>query len=207
MNFAKKNCEILNIPYYTINFKDVIGYTVDEISKKTGFTCTYCGVFRRYCLNIQAKKINISKIALGHNLDDTAQSILMNIAKSDVKKLARMAPHVNVQPGLIPRIAPLRTIPENEIYLYGKLNDIEFYDSMCPYAENAQRNIFREVIYMLENRIPGARHAILKTYEKIIKQIRDTYPPANLVSCDMCTEPTTKKICKTCELKEKLKML
>lgn len=206
LEFAIMNCKTLNIPYTIVRFSDVIGYTLDDISNGNTFLCTYCGVFRRYCLNLGAKKIEANIIAIGHNLDDTTQSILMNITKGDVKKLARMAPHVNIQKGLIPRIVPLRTIPEKEIYLYAMIKDIQFCDDVCPYADNAQRNVFRRLIYELEKHYPGTRHAILKTYDKVIPSVRCVYPPTELNPCEVCGEPTPNKICKTCELKSKLNM-
>ena len=44
---------------------------------------------------------------------------------------------MKVQPGLIPRILPLRTVPEKEVYLYALLREIDFDDSTCPYWEAA----------------------------------------------------------------------
>src|SRR3989475_2579400 len=88
---------------------------------------------------------DLDYVATGLNLDDTAQSILMNVARGDVEKLARMGPHETRQPGLVPRIQPLRMIPEKEVYLYALLRGIEFHDATCPYAERAQRGRFRDI--------------------------------------------------------------
>lgn len=202
IRIVKKNCKKWDIPHYIISFKEQIDYSMDEISQK--FMCSYCGVFRRYLLNVKAKEIKADRIATGHNLDDTAQSILMNIAKGDVEKLARLGPHVKIQKGLIPRIEPLRTIPEKENYLYALLNNIEFYSGECPYAANAQRNMYRDILYKLENATPGTRHAVLKSYDSIADLLRKKFPPAKLKKCRICGEPTSQIICKTCKLKNEL---
>ena len=57
---------------------------MDEIAKNDPGTipCTYCGVFRRKALNSKAKEIRADYLATGLNLDDTAQSVLMNFAKN-----------------------------------------------------------------------------------------------------------------------------
>ncbi len=199
----KKNCAEWHIPHYVISFKDFF-YEMDEIAKVSKATCAYCGVFRRYCLNKKSKALNAQLLATGHNLDDNAQSILMNVARGDIEKLARMAPHANLQKGLIPRIAPLRIIPEKETYLYNLLNKINFYRGECPYAQHAVRNLYRKIIYELEDNSPGTRHAILKTYDYVIDALRKSYPPTKLRACNLCKEPTTINICKACEMKRAL---
>ncbi len=203
IRIVKKICEEWNVRHHIISFKEQIGYSMDDIKQK--FMCSYCGVFRRYLLNIKAKEMSADKIATGHNLDDTAQSILMNITKADVEKLARLGPHVRIQEGLVPHIEPLRVIPEKEDYLYALLNNIDFYSGECPYAYTAQRNMYRDILYRLENNSPGTRHAILKSYDSISDLLRKKFPPAKLRKCEICGEPTSQKICKVCELKEKIR--
>ncbi len=206
IEYAKKTSEKLGIPHYIVKFNEVIGKTMDEISKidKDLNECSYCGVFRRMCLNTKARELGLDKLVTGHNLDDMAQSILMNFVKADVKKLARLGPHKKIQHGLIPRLLPLRKIPEKENAIYAILNDIEFYSSKCPYSTKALRGDFRDIIDDLEYRDPGTRHSILNSYEEIKDLLLKKYPPANLNKCKVCGEPTSKEKCKVCILKQKL---
>ena len=99
---------------------------MDEITNKHNKLgeCSYCGVFRRACLNKKSKELGINKLITGHNLDDMVQSILMNFANGDMQKLARLGPHKKIQPRLVPRIFPLRVIPEKEVALYAILRKI-----------------------------------------------------------------------------------
>lgn len=207
IEIAKKNCRHLNIKHHIITFKDTIGFTMDEIinEKDEKTPCAYCGVFRRYCLNLKAKEISAKFLATGLNLNDTAQSILMNFIRNDLEKLARLGPHYKVQKGLIPRIQPLRVIPEKESYLYAILIGIEIHDGICPYAERAQRNLYREIINKLEYKNPGAMHAILNSYDEIKDLLISKFPSAELNKCVDCKEPTINIRCKTCELKLKIK--
>lgn len=203
---ARKNCERLGIHHHIISFKEAIGKSMDEIVKidsKLG-ECTYCGVFRRFCLNIKTKELGITKLVTGHNLDDTSQSILMNFVGGDMQKLARLGPHSKIQPGLVPRMMPLRTIPEKEVMLYALVKNIEFHNADCPYSLHASRRIFRDIIDQLEYNNPGTRHSILNSYENIKDLLIKKYPPANLNHCKKCGEPTSQNICKTCILKEKI---
>jgi len=206
ISYAKKNCDKLKIEHHVISFKDTIGTTMDQIAKKKDELgeCTYCGVFRRVCLNQKAKELKVNRLATGHNLDDMAQSILMNFANGDLKKLARLGPHLKVQPGLIPRMMPLRTIPEKENTLYAIIQNIDFHDGECPYSARAMRGTFRDLVDDLEYKNPGTRHSILNSYDGIKDLLLKQYPPADLNKCKICEEPTSQKLCKACILKKRI---
>ncbi|MEF8848183.1 MAG: TIGR00269 family protein [Candidatus Thermoplasmatota archaeon] len=203
---AKKNCKKLGIEHHITSFKDVFNITIDEISEKKHEIglCSYCGVFRRYCMNTTAKELDVDKIVTGHNLDDMSQSILMNFVNSDMEKLARLAPHLKVQPGLIPRMVPLSVIPEKENAIYALVKNIDFHDAQCPNSTEAFRGFFQDTILDLEQHTPGTRHSILSSYEKIKDLLLKKYPPVDLNECEECGEPTSQKICKTCILKKKI---
>jgi uncharacterized protein (TIGR00269 family) len=208
MDAAKKLTHSLNLDLNIYKFSDLVGYTIDQIAmmKKDILPCSYCGVFRRNLLNIAAKKNNVDYLATGLNLDDTAQSIIMNIARCDVSRLSRMGPHELAKEGLIPRLQPLIKIPEREVLIYAILNNIEFYHGECPYAANAVRNEFRNTIDLWELRTPGTKYAILNSYNAIKDLIIDKYSITALNACERCGEPTTGKICKSCELLESLRL-
>jgi uncharacterized protein (TIGR00269 family) len=206
IKYVINNCKILDIESHIISFKEVIGFTMDEIAVKKDELgeCSYCGVFRRLCLNKKAKELGVTKLATGHNLDDMAQSVLMNFVSGDIKKLARLGPHKKIQPGLIPRIMPLRNIPEKENMLYAILKNLDFHDAECPYSARALRGSFRNIVDSLEYQTPGARHSIINSYDTIKDILLERYPPANLSKCKICNEPTSQNLCKVCILKKRL---
>lgn len=53
--------------------------------------CTFCGVFRRQALDRGAVLARANKIATGHNADDMAETVLLNMLRGDVARWA-MAP-------------------------------------------------------------------------------------------------------------------
>ena len=206
LEIAQKNCEELEIEHHIIGFQDVIGTTMDAIAKQKDELgeCTYCGVFRRFCLNIKTKELGITRLITGHNLDDMAQSIFMNFTNGDLQKLARLGPHLRIREGLVPRILPLRTIPEKEIMLYALMKKISFHSGECPYAFRASRGQFRDIIEQLELANPGTRHSILNSYESLRETLQDQYPSFDINKCTTCGEPTSQTTCKTCILKQRL---
>ena len=179
---------------------------MDDISSITGDSspCTYCGVFRRQLMNDEARKVNARYLATGHNLDDNAQSILMNFVRGDVERLARLGPHTKVQPGLIPRFLPLRMISEAESLLYAIVSGIPYWDGICPYYEEALRNQYRDVIDRLDHRSPDAKFGIVSSYDALKPMLIDGMGHSKMRICE-CGEPTLGEFCKACELKGRLR--
>lgn len=207
---SKAAAKSLDIPHTIVSFKDKIGYDLDTIFKYIKKTdgdllpCSYCGVFRRFCLNTEAKVLGATRLATGHNLDDISQSIFMNLFRADLPKLARLGPHKKVQKGLVPRIMPLRVIPEKESYLYSMLNNIAIYDGECPYAKYAQRGRYRDVLAQFEEGSPGTRHSLLRTYEQLAEPLQHKFGPIELNKCTNCGEPTSGVTCKSCVFRAEL---
>ena len=201
-----ETCRAMGLEHIVVSFERLFGTTMDAIARKERAlsTCSYCGVLRRAAMNRAARDWSASHLATGLNLDDTAQSILMNFARGDVERLARLGPHQKVQPGLVPRIQPLRSIPESETTLYALVNRLRFHDLECPYASEALRNDYRSVVAGLEDKYPGTRHSILKSYDEILGPLERIYPQASLRTCS-CGEPTVGTRCKACELIASLK--
>ncbi len=206
---ARAFCAELGVPHHVISYRETEGFEMDRVVRVDpgAIPCSYCGVFRRHALNLKAREIGADYLATGLNLDDTAESVLMNVARGDVERLARLGPHEAAQPGLVRRLQPLRMVPELEVYLYAFLRKIPFHDAECPYAARAQRGRFKEILHRLEDESPGTRHAIVRGYDDLRPVLQGAWPPARLRSCARCGEPTIHEVCKACEMKERLEAL
>lgn len=205
MGKARKLCSELGVDHHTVSFLDVAGTTMDEavgdLEERT--PCALCGVLRRQCMNAKAREIGAQALATGHNLDDVAQAVLMNFTRGDVERLARMGPHIKIQPGLVPRIMPLRAVPEKEVYLYALLQEVDFADSTCPYWEAALRNEYRDIIDGMEARSPGTKHSILASYDTLRPLLQAKYPQTDLGVCG-CGEPSPQGRCMACTMRAEL---
>lgn len=203
---ARDVCRSLGIDLVESRMSEELGTTLDEISKmkRSQSTCTFCGVFRRKLMNATARDIGADYLATGLNLDDTAQGIVMNVFRGDIEKLARMGPHGTPQEGLIPRLQPLRKIPEKESLLFCLEEGLKFHDAECPYAHEAARNKYREIVSKMEEESPGTRYSILSGYDSIKDALRASFPPAQLRACT-CGEPSMNERCKACELMDEIK--
>jgi uncharacterized protein (TIGR00269 family) len=154
-------------------------------------------VLRKNLLNKTARELGADKLAIGHNLDDESQTIMMNYLRGDMDRLKRMIPNAK-QPGLVMRIKPLRSIPEKEVALYAFLNGLPVSMDECPYAGEALRNEIREMINNYEVKHPGTKYSLLGGFETISEALRcaDT----EIIMCRICGEPGSEAVCKTCRL-------
>ena len=108
LDCAEQLCTDLGIEFITISYKDLdfeemdtVASLIPDITKKDSnaprMPCSYCGVFRRQGINHLAKKVGADVIALGHNLDDMAQTVLMNMSNGDLERTLRLAPTLLLQ--------------------------------------------------------------------------------------------------------------
>lgn len=197
-------CKELGVEHVVRRTVDAAGATIDEVRARdpAAGPCSVCGVFRRRILNDAAKELDAEAVVTGHNLDDVAQSILMNLASANVEKLAKLAPHDHVKPGFVPRVLPLRTVPESEVYLYALTRGLRWHDAECPYAAGALRGAYRDALLRLEAARPGTRHALLRTHEAL-RPLLASGGEEPLRACPTCGEPTSGVRCKACEFRER----
>jgi len=212
MRIAVRNFRKLGVEYTTVSFEDLYGHALDEIvamSRDSKLTpCSYCGVLRRRALNTAAKLVNADKIATAHNLDDEAQTYILNIIHGDPLRVLRVKPVLTpVQPGLVRRIKPLCEVPEREVALYAYIKRIAFQSVPCPYAGSALRNDVRNILNRLEEKHPGMKYTIFRSVEKIRDALEESVPKVELKACEVCGEPTLGGICQACQILQGLRIL
>jgi uncharacterized protein (TIGR00269 family) len=197
---AREICHALGVEHRVISFKSKFGITMDQVVQSDPFTvpCSHCGPMRRQTMNLLATRAEADYLALGINLDDYAQSVLMNVIKGDTVRMSRMAPHENQHDGLVKRVIPLWKIPEKEVLIYSILQGIKVDRLSCPYAGRAERNEIREIISGLEEKHPGTAYAIAKFGEEVKKSLASAGEYAHLGNCRICGTPTTSDICSVC---------
>ncbi|KAJ3450418.1 cytoplasmic tRNA 2-thiolation protein [Anaeramoeba flamelloides] len=92
LDAVRRNQKKYGWPLTIVSFKDMFGYSLDTIVKLLGprRACTHCGIFRRQALEVGAKKISATKIVLGHNANDYAETTLLNLIRGDLVYLNQL---------------------------------------------------------------------------------------------------------------------
>jgi len=120
-----------------------------------------------------------------------------------MERLMRLRPR-RAQNGLVPRIKPLRAVPEKEIALYCMLNDVFFLSRECPYAGLSLRAEIRDMMNVLEGQFPGSKLSTVKGFEGLIESLPFSWPQMDLAACRQCGEPCVGERCKACHLLEEI---
>ncbi len=211
IEIARRNALALGVSHSVFTFKDIFGHTIDEIMsdkhvKELGLTaCAFCGSLRRRALNQKARELGATKLAVGHNLDDEAQSVLMNVFRPDVHRLARLLQDSAAKTDrFIPRIKPLRSIPERETILYAYYKGIEFHSQPCPYSLNVLRGEIESVLNGLEYKRPGVKYSVLRFLDDLAPFLGRRYTETDFTRCEQCGEPSSGRICNVCKLMSEL---
>ncbi len=202
---ARENARALGVEHFVVSFRQNFGAPLDRMvklakTKKTGLNpCTYCGVMRRSLLNQTARELGADKLATAHNLDDEVQAIMLNYVRADFSRLHRLGPTYPSREGFVPRIKPLREIPEKEVALYALLRGLKVHLGVCPYAGGIHGEI-RDFLNGLETNHPNSKFMILRMFERLKPQIVRAMPKFETRRCELCGEPTSMRVCKACEL-------
>ncbi|MDD1706031.1 MAG: TIGR00269 family protein [Methanoregulaceae archaeon] len=196
----------LGIRHHIISFPDLFGADLDTLIRRSGSgerACTICGVLRRKALAEAARMIGATKIATGHNLDDEAQSVLMNVLRGDLVRLVQDSS--SGEPDcFIPRIKPLARITEKEVVAYLFVRDSYSELPECPYAGSALRSEIRSMLGRLEYRHPGTREALLRSQAAIRKQGGPPASSEGVRRCGRCGTLCNSEICQACRILESL---
>lgn len=220
-NYSKRNlenikdfCKQYEIKLHIISFKKEFGYSLCYIksilkSKDVNLkSCTLCGVLKRYLLNKYTRKLNATKLVTGHNLDDTAQSILMNFFRNQLQLSSRIGPITGLirDKKFVMRVKPLYLTMEEDIEQYSKLNNFPVKYGRCPCASDAYRNTVRNLLNEYEKKYPRIKKNIVNWYLNALPKIKNYFFTDEKPNyCKKCGEPSKRDVCMACLIIEKLK--
>jgi len=208
---VKRNQQQYKIPLKVVSYKELYGWTMDEIVQAIGTrnNCTFCGVFRRQALDRGAIMMGASRIATGHNADDVAETVLFNLLRGDTPRLKRC---VNITTGgdagdtgeveAVPRCKPFMYTYEKEIVLYAYYKRLDYFSTECVYSPNAYRGYARDFLKDLESIRPSSILDIIKSAELL--NFKADIKPMTTGACERCAYISSNKICKACVMLESL---
>ena len=133
--------------------------------------CFWCSWNRRKILFETAKEEGCNKIALGHNLDDISETIMMNLVFFG--EVSSMKPKISLFNGQLDIIRPLCYVTKKNIYNFAAKSGLPYTDYKCLYGKDTRRELIKNVIRILEKDCPAAKSNILNA----LKNIKSDYLP------------------------------
>ena len=82
--------------------------------------------------------------------------------------------------------------------LFARAEGLPFDHGECPHAGRAQRNLFRSVVWQLEEAQPGTRQALLRTHERLVERWLADGGTGAPGRCRACGEPASGELCRAC---------
>ncbi len=206
---AKKFCEENNVKLHIYSYKEEFGDTLDNFLKTSKIkACSMCGPFRRYLLNKKSKELGFTKLATGHNLDDEAQTIMMNYFRRNIETSARLGPITGLTKDkrFIKRIKPLYFMTQKEVATYAFLKNLTAEFLECPHSTDSYRGEIMKMLNDFEAKYPGTKHSIITSFIEMLPMLKENYKNfVPIKECKSCGEPSSQEICQTCKLVEILK--
>ena len=163
----KEYCASNRLPLKTLSFAEVSGITLDAHAAVKKPACTGCGKMRRHLLNRLGH--GFDAVAVGHNLDDEAQGILMNLLRNQIAKLSATGPVAGITEvaGFVRRVKPLYFVTEKQVMAYAVLIGLPVSFDECPYARYSYRAQVRDALNDLEAVQAGAKRRIVEWFMRV----------------------------------------
>ncbi len=213
----RKMCEEAGLSYNVYKISELLGISVEEVYNRIRqqgeniHMCTICGVLRRKAMNELAKRLNLTKIMTAHNLDDEAQTVLLNVFSNDLKRFKWFGVETGEDvESFVPRVKPMRFIREEEIALYAYFTGIPMLERECPYVRENPRYFLKFLLAELERKNPNIKYMIVSFGDSLSRLLQETEYFRRKVSlrrCRICGSPTTSEICRACDLVMKAGLL
>ncbi|TNN09351.1 Cytoplasmic tRNA 2-thiolation protein isoform 1 [Schistosoma japonicum] len=197
---VKRNQIQYALPLKILSYQELYGWSMDDIVKRIGNkrNCTYCGIFRRQALDKGALLLGANKICTGHNADDIAETVLMNILRGDIGRLKRCAAIMTGTDDILPRFKPFKYAYEKEIVMYAHMHKLDYFSTECRYAPQAYRGHVRSFIKELERIRPRTIIDIIASGERMAIRGDVKMPQKN--ACRKCGCISSQPICQACIL-------
>lgn len=154
-------CKELKVKYIVrrTNLWEVIFET-----RKEKNPCSLCAKMRRGLLHDTAVANGCNKVALGHHLDDAAETFLMNLLNGG--KIGCFSPVSYLSNKKLYLIRPLIFAYEKDVAAAARRANLPVVKSRCPMDKVSNRQNMKELLRSLEKDYPAVRRKIVGALER-----------------------------------------
>jgi tRNA 2-thiocytidine biosynthesis protein TtcA len=157
-----------------VQYRMVRAHEIAEVVERvlrpaeTGATpCSLCSRLRRGLLYGLAKELGATKIALGHHLDDLAETLLLNLFYAGA--LRSMPPRLTSDDGHNVVIRPMAFVEERDLIAYADERRYPVVRCSCPTCglPDQQRQVVKRMLSGLQESHPGLKTQMLAAMKNI----------------------------------------
>ena len=154
-------CDELGVEYIV---KKTDLYKVIFVDRKEKNPCSLCAKMRRGILHDTAKEAGCNKIALGHHLDDAAQTVIMNLFNGGT--IGCFSPVSYLSNKDLYLIRPMIFCYEKDVARAASRLELPIVKSKCPADKVTQRQTVKELLLSLEKDYPQLRKKIVGALQR-----------------------------------------
>lgn len=126
--------------------------------------CSLCAKLRRGALHNAAEELGCSVLALGHHMDDVAETYMMNIVLAG--RAGCFCPEMTYENSGIRLIRPFIYLREGEINGYASSAELPVIEKICPVDGDTERQHFKELLRNEDKRHRGVYTRIIGALER-----------------------------------------
>ncbi len=154
-------CSSLQIPFY--REKTQIAKIVFEMRKEKN-PCSLCAKLRRGALHKAAQDLGCNRVALGHHLDDAAETFFLNLLFSG--RLDTFKPHTYLSRRDLYLIRPLIAVTQRTLASLVRIERLPVLSNPCPVAGETRRKEMGEIVHYFVSRYPVFYQRFITSMEK-----------------------------------------
>lgn len=114
--------------------------------------CSLCSKLRAGILNTCARELGASKVALGHHLDDVAETFFLNMLYAG--QIKTFMPRTYLDRAGVTLIRPLIYLPQKVVASITSYHQLPVIPNPCPHAGHTKRDEVRQIVRFLADRYP-----------------------------------------------------
>ena len=133
-------------------------YKVIFETRKESNPCSLCARMRRGILHDMTKAAGCNKLALGHHMDDAAETFMMNLLSGGT--IGSFRPVTYLSRKDLTMIRPMIFATEKEVAAAARRENLPIVKSPCPMDKTSERQKVKELIAALEKDYPNLRGKI-----------------------------------------------
>ena len=157
----EKLCERLDVEYHIRRTKlyEVIFETREEKNP-----CSLCARMRRGILHDMANELGCNKLALGHHMDDAAETFMMNLLSGGTIGSFRPVTYLSRKDLTVVR--PMIFATEKDVEAAARHEALPIVKSPCPMDKTSEREKIKELLSELEKTYPALKEKITGAMQK-----------------------------------------